>query len=191
MAINIYTMGETGHGKTTLTAAIMYCLGAAYPNLQEGAISGADASGVSRETYATPANRYAHADGPCSQREAILLRDPMDIGLLVVAASDGPMPGTRDAIASAKKAGVSNLVVFLNKSDVVGDAELCELVEMEVRDLLSSQKYAGDDIAVVTGSATAALASAGTPDDPKAASIFALVDAIDKSASSVSSNLSR
>jgi elongation factor Tu len=182
MAINIYTMGETGHGKTTLTAAIMYCLDVAYPTLQEGGPAGADTSGVSRETYSTPAHQYTHADCPVSQRDAMLAASPkMDVGIVVISASDGPMPGTRDSLASARNAGVSNLVVFLNKSDLVPDVDLLELIEMEVRELVSSQKFPGDSVPVVVGSAMDALGSSGTREDPKAATVFALVDAIDKS----------
>jgi len=181
MAVTICTIGAAGHGKTTLTAAIMYCLGVAYPTLQDGSIAGADASGVSREAYATPAHEYAHVDCPASQRDAMFAGLPkMDAAILVVSATDGPMPGTRDSIATARKAGIANLAVYLNKSDLLADPEMLELIELEVRELLGSQGYPGDSLPVITGSATEALASAGTPDDPKASTVFALVAAVEK-----------
>ena len=182
MAVNIYTMGETAHGKTTLTAAIAYCLGTAYANLQDGAEpSAADGRGVSHLTYATPANTFAHSDCAAAVTDTMLaVSTKMDVGILLVSASDGPMPGTRDALASARKHGVSNIVVFLNKTDLVDDEALLELIEMEIRELLSSQKYPGDDVPVIAGSALGALSSAGTQDDPKAKTIFALMDAVDK-----------
>jgi elongation factor Tu len=181
MAVTICTIGAAGHGKTTLTAAIMYCLGVAYPTLQSDSIAGADASGVSHETYATPAHEYAHADGPASQRDAMVAGLPkVDAAILVVSATDGPMPGTRDSIATARKAGIANLAVYLNKSDLLADPEMLELIELEVRDLLGSQGYSGDSLPVIAGSATEALASSGTPNDPKASTVFALVAAIEK-----------
>jgi elongation factor Tu len=180
MAVNIYTTGAPGHGKTTLTAAIMYCLGTEYASLNGSAAGGADSSGVARESYATAAHQYAHADCPDAGCAAMLASSPkMNVALLVVAAEDGPRKETVDAIARAKAAGVERVAVFLGKADLVPDEELLELVEMEIRELLGSHGYRGDSIPVVSGSATAVLASQGTRADKTAASVFALMDAID------------
>jgi elongation factor Tu len=181
MAVNIYTTGGAGDGKTTLSAAIMFCLGTEYPNLNASEATGADGSGIARESYATPAHQYSHTDAPAAGCDAMLSSSPkMDVALLVISAEDGPQQGTVDAIVRAKAAGVPGVVVYLNKCDRVPDEELLELVEMEIRELLGSRGYPGDDVSVVTGSATNALTSSGARADAKAASIFALVDAIDK-----------
>jgi elongation factor Tu len=181
MAVNIYTTGGAGDGKTTLSAAFMFCLGSEYPNLNGSPVAGADGSGVARESCATPAHRYAMTDAPASGCAAMLASSPkMDVALLVVAANEGPQKGTVAAIDGAKAAGVPGIVVYFSKCDLVPDEELLELLELEIRELLSSRGYSGDDLSVVSGNAKDALTSSGSRTDKKAASIFALADAIDK-----------
>src|SRR3982751_2350908 len=166
---NIGTIGHVDHGKTTLTAAITLVLS------KKGgakAMSYADidaapeekARGITINTahveYETPARHYAHVDCPGHAdyvKNMITGAAQMDGGILVVSAADGPMPQTREHILLARQVGVPALVVFMNKVDMVDDAELLDLVEMEVRELLSSYDFPGDDIPIVKGSALAAL----------------------------------
>ena len=167
--VNIGTIGHVDHGKTTLTAAITMTL-AAMGQAQARKYADIDAApeekarGITINTahveYETDSRHYAHVDCPGHAdyvKNMITGAAQMDGGILVVSAADGPMPQTREHILLAKQVGVPNLVVFLNKKDMVDDDELLELVELEVRDLLSSYDFPGDDIPVVIGSGLLAL----------------------------------
>ena len=162
--VNIGTIGHVDHGKTTLTAAITKQFGEfqAYDEI-DGAPEG-KARGITISTahveYETDARHYAHVDCPGHAdyvKNMITGAAQMDGAILVVNAADGPMPQTREHILLARQVGVPALVVFLNKVDQVDDDELLELVEMEVRELLTSYEFPGDDIPIVKGSALAAL----------------------------------
>ncbi|POF31571.1 elongation factor Tu [Roseibium marinum] len=167
--VNIGTIGHVDHGKTTLTAAITMTLaetgGATAKAYDE--IDGAPeekARGITISTahveYETENRHYAHVDCPGHAdyvKNMITGAAQMDGGILVVSAADGPMPQTREHILLARQVGVPALVVFMNKVDQVDDEELIELVEMEIRELLSSYEYPGDDIPIVKGSALAAV----------------------------------
>ncbi len=162
--VNIGTIGHVDHGKTTLTAAITMTL-AALGQAQARKYADIDAApeekarGITINTahveYETAGRHYAHVDCPGHAdyvKNMITGAAQMDGGILVVSAADGPMPQTREHILLAKQVGVPNLVVFLNKEDMVDDEELMELVELEVRELLSSYDFPGDDIPIVKGS---------------------------------------
>ena len=167
--INVGTIGHVDHGKTTLTAAITKVLSAkgfaqytSYDNIdkapeeRERGITIA----TSHVEYESEARHYAHVDCPGHAdyvKNMITGAAQMDGAILVVSAADGPMPQTREHILLARQVGVPYIVVYLNKTDMVDDAELLELVEMEVRDLLSSYDFPGDDIPIVKGSALKAL----------------------------------
>src|SRR6478735_2632098 len=166
--VNIGTIGHVDHGKTTLTAAITMTMAKIYGG---NAKSYADidsapeekARGITINTahveYTTAARHYAHVDCPGHAdyvKNMITGAAQMDGAILVVAATDGPMPQTREHILLARQVGVPALVVFMNKIDIA-DAELADLVEMEIRELLSKYKYPGDDIPIVKGSALAAV----------------------------------
>ncbi|XTZ20640.1 MAG: elongation factor Tu, partial [cyanobacterium endosymbiont of Rhopalodia fuxianensis] len=167
--VNIGTVGHVDHGKTTLTAAITMTLAAAgsakarsYEEID--AAPEEKARGITINTahveYETPKRHYAHVDCPGHAdyvKNMITGAAQMDGGILVVSAADGPMPQTREHILLAKQVGVPSLVVFLNKEDQVDDEELLELVELEVRELLSEYDFPGDDIPIVTGSALMAV----------------------------------
>jgi len=167
--VNIGTIGHVDHGKTTLTAAITITLaktgGAtakAYADID--AAPEEKARGITINTahveYETPARHYAHVDCPGHAdyvKNMITGAAQMDGAILVCSAADGPMPQTREHILLARQVGVPALVVFLNKVDMVDDEELLELVEMEVRELLSSYNFPGDDIPIIKGSALAAV----------------------------------
>ena len=162
--VNIGTIGHVDHGKTTLTAAITKSFGdfKAYDEI-DGAPE-ERARGITISTahveYETDARHYAHVDCPGHAdyvKNMITGAAQMDGAILVVNAADGPMPQTREHILLARQVGVPALVVFLNKVDQVDDEELLELVEMEVRELLSSYEFPGDDIPIIAGSALAAL----------------------------------
>src|ERR687894_1853252 len=168
--VNIGTIGHVDHGKTTLTAAITKVLGKNNPKVQFVAFDQIDkapeekARGITIATahveYETKNRHYAHVDCPGHAdyvKNMITGAAQMDGGILVVAATDGPMPQTREHILLARQVGVPYLVVFMNKVDLVDDEELLELVEMEVRELLSSYDFPGDDIPFVVGSALKAL----------------------------------
>ena len=187
--VNVGTIGHVDHGKTTLTAAITLALskkGQAdfvpfdaidkAPEERERGITIATA----HVEYETDNRHYAHVDCPGHAdyvKNMITGAAQMDGAILVVSAADGPMPQTREHILLARQVGVPYIVVYLNKVDQVDDDELKELVELEVRELLSSYDFPGDEIPVVQGSALAAL---NNPDDPEATqSISALMDAID------------
>ncbi len=191
--VNIGTIGHVDHGKTTLTAAItMYC--AAKGLAQKMRYDEIDkapeekARGITINTahveYETATRHYAHVDCPGHAdyvKNMITGEAQMDGAILVVAATDGPMPQTREHILLARQVGVPYIIVFLNKTDQVDDEELLELVEMEVRDLLSQYEFPGDDTPIIKGSALKALeaASEGKVDDPACACIQELLDAID------------
>jgi len=188
--VNIGTIGHVDHGKTTLTAAITIVLaktgGAtakAYADID--AAPEEKARGITINTahveYETANRHYAHVDCPGHAdyvKNMITGAAQMDGGILVCSAADGPMPQTREHILLARQVGVPALVVFLNKVDMVDDAELLELVEMEVRDLLSSYNFPGDDIPIVKGSALAAVENR----DPEIGenAILALMKAVDE-----------
>ncbi len=167
--VNIGTIGHVDHGKTTLTAAITMTLSAlgqakAKKYDEIDAAPEEKARGITINTahveYETATRHYAHVDCPGHAdyvKNMITGAAQMDGGILVVSAADGPMPQTREHILLAKQVGVPSLVVFLNKEDMVDDAELLELVELEVRELLSSYDFPGDDIPIVTGSGLKAL----------------------------------
>jgi len=169
--VNIGTIGHVDHGKTTLTAAITKVLADKYPDLNEArAFDQVDNApeekergitiNVSHVEYQTEKRHYAHVDAPGHAdyiKNMITGAAQMDGAILVVAATDGPMPQTREHVLLARQVGVPYIVVALNKSDMVDDEELLELVEMEVRELLSSQEFDGDDAPVIRVSALKAL----------------------------------
>ena len=189
--VNIGTIGHVDHGKTTLTAAITIFLsktgGAVAKAYDE--IDGAPEEkerGITISTahveYETQKRHYAHVDCPGHAdyvKNMITGAAQMDGAILVVSAADGPMPQTREHILLAKQVGVPSLVVYLNKIDQVEDEELLELVEMEVRELLSSYDFPGDDIPIIKGSALKAVE--GDSSDIGEGSIKALMDAVDSS----------
>ncbi|MBU6170698.1 MAG: elongation factor Tu [Verrucomicrobia bacterium] len=185
--VNIGTIGHVDHGKTTLTAAITNTL-AEKGMAQAKNYADIDAAPEERERgitintahveYETAKRHYAHVDCPGHAdyvKNMITGAAQMDGAILVVSAADGPMPQTREHILLARQVGVPALVVFMNKVDLVDDAELLDLVEMEVRDLLSSYEFPGDDIPIVKGSAKAALDG----DAAQKENIMKLMDAVD------------
>ncbi|MEQ9554002.1 MAG: elongation factor Tu [Coleofasciculus sp. G3-WIS-01] len=195
--VNIGTIGHVDHGKTTLTAAITMTLAASgqatakkYEEID--AAPEEKARGITINTahveYETANRHYAHVDCPGHAdyvKNMITGAAQMDGAILVVSAADGPMPQTREHILLAKQVGVPNLVVFLNKKDMVDDDELLELVELEVRELLSDYEFDGDKIPIVAGSALKALDSlTANPtikkgDDEWVDQIYALMDEVD------------
>jgi elongation factor Tu len=190
--VNIGTTGHVDHGKTTLTAAIINCLATENSNIQKRNVDDIDNApeekergitiAISHQEYETAKRHYAHVDCPGHAdyiKNMITGAAQMDGAILVVSAADGPMPQTREHILLMKQVGVPYIVVFLNKVDQVDDEELLELVEMEVRELLSSYEFPGDDIPIIRGSGLKALQSSGKRDDPDAAPVFALMDAVD------------
>jgi len=168
--INIGTIGHVDHGKTTLTSAITRCLKSTGLNVEERTFDSIDNAPEEKERgitiaiahveYETVNRHYAHVDCPGHAdyvKNMITGAAQMDGAILVVSAADGPMPQTREHILLARQVGVPYIVVFLNKVDMVDDPELIELVEMEVRDLLTEYEYPGDEIPVVKGSALKAM----------------------------------
>jgi elongation factor Tu len=168
--VNVGTIGHVDHGKTTLTAAITKVLAKHNPKIQVRAFDSIDnapeekARGITIATahveYETANRHYAHVDCPGHAdyvKNMITGAAQMDGAILVVAATDGPMPQTREHILLARQVGVPAMVVFMNKVDAVDDEELLELVELEVRELLSAYEFPGDDIPVIRGSALGAL----------------------------------
>jgi elongation factor Tu len=168
--VNIGTIGHVDHGKTTLTAAITKVLAKHNPKIAVREFDSIDnapeekARGITIATahveYETPNRHYAHVDCPGHAdyvKNMITGAAQMDGAILVVAATDGPMPQTREHILLARQVGVPAMVVFMNKADAVDDEELLELVELEVRELLSAYEFPGDDIPVIKGSALGAL----------------------------------
>jgi elongation factor Tu len=196
--VNIGTIGHVDHGKTTLTAAITATLSlsgnsAAKSYADIDAAPEERARGITINTahveYETESRHYAHVDCPGHAdyvKNMITGAAQMDGAILVVSAADGPMPQTREHILLSKQVGVPDIVVFLNKEDQVDDAELLELVELEVRELLSAYDFPGDDIPICPGSALQALeAISANPetkrgDNPWVDKIFALMDAVDE-----------
>jgi elongation factor Tu len=190
--VNIGTTGHVDHGKTTLTAAIINCLATENANIQKRNVDDIDNApeekergitiAISHQEYETAVRHYAHVDCPGHAdyiKNMITGAAQMDGAILVVSGTDGPMPQTREHILLMKQVGVPYIVVFINKVDLVDDPELLELVEMEVRELLTKQGFNGDDCPVIMGSATKALNSSGKRDDPDAAPVFKLMDAVD------------
>ena len=190
--VNIGTIGHVDHGKTTTTAAITKWLGllgkaqfTAYDQI-DGAPE-EKARGITINTahveYETENRHYAHVDCPGHAdyvKNMITGAAQMDGAILVVSAADGPMPQTREHILLARQVGVKYIVVYLNKCDMVDDPELLELVEMEVRDLLSSYDFPGDEIPIVKGSSLKVLESGATdPNAPEYACMKELMDAVD------------
>ena len=187
--VNVGTIGHVDHGKTTLTAALTKILSAKYggdvktfddidnaPEERERGITIATA----HVEYETEARHYAHVDCPGHAdyvKNMITGAAQMDGAILVVSAADGPMPQTREHILLARQVGVPYMVVYLNKADMVDDAELLELVEMEVRDLLSMYEFPGDDTPIITGSALKALE--GDDTEQGEGSIMQLAEALD------------
>ena len=187
--VNIGTIGHVDHGKTTLTAAITKVLatrgGAEFkgydqidnaPEERERGITIA----TSHVEYETDKRHYAHVDCPGHAdyvKNMITGAAQMDGAILVVSAADGPMPQTREHILLARQVGVPHMVVFLNKADMVDDAELLELVELEIRELLSSYDFPGDDIPIIKGSALKALN--GDKDELGEESVLKLMEAVD------------
>ncbi|HSK95331.1 MAG TPA: GTP-binding protein, partial [Euzebyales bacterium] len=167
---NIGTIGHIDHGKTTLTAAITNVLHKHNPDVSFTPFDQIDKAPEERERgitisvshveYETENRHYAHVDCPGHAdyvKNMITGAAQMDGAILVVSAADGPMPQTREHVLLARQVGVPSIVVFLNKADMVDDEELLELVELEVRELLSSYEFDGDNIPVITGSALGAL----------------------------------
>jgi elongation factor Tu len=195
--VNIGTVGHVDHGKTTLTAAITMTLAALGQAVAKGydQIDNAPeekARGITINTahveYETEKRHYAHVDCPGHAdyvKNMITGAAQMDGGILVVAATDGPMPQTREHILLAKQVGVPSLVVFLNKEDLMDDEELLELVELELRELLTSYDFPGDDIPIIKGSGLQALeAMTANPktqrgDNKWVDKIYELMDAVD------------
>ncbi len=182
--VNIGTIGHVDHGKTTLTAAITKYFGEFQAYDRIDAAPEEKARGITIATahveYETEARHYAHVDCPGHAdyvKNMITGAAQMDGAILVVSAADGPMPQTREHILLARQVGVPALVVFLNKVDQVDDEELLELVELEVRELLSVYEFPGDDIPVVSGSALAAME--GTDEATGEARVRQLMDAVD------------
>jgi elongation factor Tu len=195
--VNIGTIGHVDHGKTTLTAAITMTLAAIGDSKAKkydeiDAAPEEKARGITINTahveYQTPARHYAHVDCPGHAdyvKNMITGAAQMDGGILVVAATDGPMPQTKEHILLAKQVGVPSLVVFLNKEDLMDDPELLELVELELRELLSEYDFPGDDIPIIIGSGVKALeAMTANPklirgENEWVDKIYALMDAVD------------
>jgi elongation factor Tu len=187
--VNVGTIGHVDHGKTTLTAAITTILSKKFGGEAKGydQIDSAPeekARGITINTahveYETANRHYAHVDCPGHAdyvKNMITGAAQMDGAILVVSAADGPMPQTREHILLARQVGVPYIVVFMNKADMVDDAELLELVEMEVRELLSKYDFPGDDLPLIKGSALKALE--GDQSEIGEPAIFALADALD------------
>ena len=187
--VNVGTIGHVDHGKTTLTAALTRVLSAKFGG-ESKAFDEIDNAPEERERgitiatahveYETENRHYAHVDCPGHAdyvKNMITGAAQMDGAILVVSAADGPMPQTREHILLARQVGVPHIVVYLNKADMVDDPELLELVEMEVRELLDSYEFPGDDTPIITGSALKALE--GDESDLGAGSIHKLAEALD------------
>jgi len=188
--VNIGTIGHIDHGKTTLTAAITKVLHDKYPTLnQASAFDQIDKAPEERQRgitisiahveYQTEKRHYAHVDCPGHAdyiKNMITGAAQMDGAILVVAATDGPMPQTREHVLLARQVGVPYIVVALNKADMVDDEEIMELVELEVRELLSSQEFPGDDLPIVRVSALKALEG----DEEWGKTVLELMDAVDE-----------
>src|SRR5512136_1329056 len=195
--VNVGTIGHVDHGKTTLTAAMTFIAQqkgwAKYISYDEVAKASEsqgrrDATKIltiatSHVEYSTEKRHYAHVDCPGHAdyvKNMITGAAQMDGAILVVSAADGPMPQTREHILLARQVGVPYIVVFLNKVDMVDDPELLDLVELEVRELLKSYQFPGDEIPVVRGSALKAMDGSGKIDAPESKAIVELMAAVDK-----------
>ncbi|MDG1989715.1 MAG: elongation factor Tu [Dehalococcoidia bacterium] len=189
---NVGTIGHVDHGKTTLTAAITKALSLkgmadfsafeAIDNAPEEKERGITIA-ISHVEYQTENRHYAHVDCPGHAdyiKNMITGAAQMDGAILVVAAPDGPMPQTREHLLLARQVEVPNIVVFLNKCDVMEDEELLELVEMELRELLAQYEFDGDNVTIIRGSALKALEAPDDPNDPAYAPIYELMEAVDK-----------
>jgi elongation factor Tu len=190
--INVGTIGHVDHGKTTLTAAILHSLKLAGQNVREEKVEDIDnapeerARGITialhHSEYETEKRHYAHVDAPGHAdyiKNMITGAAQMDGAVLVVSASDGPMPQTREHILLARQVGVPNIIVFLNKVDTADDAELVDLVETEIRELLSKYEYPGDTTPIIRGSALKAL-EATSVEDPWVQKVLELTKALDE-----------
>jgi elongation factor Tu len=188
--VNVGTIGHVDHGKTTLTAALTKCVAEKFGG-EKFAFADIDNAPEERERgitiatshveYQSDKRHYAHVDCPGHAdyvKNMITGAAQMDGAILVVSAADGPMPQTREHIVLARQVGVPHIVVFLNKADMVDDAELLELVEMEVRDLLNSYEFPGDDTPIVAGSALKALE--GDTSDIGVPAVLKLVETMDE-----------
>ena len=189
--VNIGTIGHVDHGKTTLTAAITMALAKKFggevkrydeidnaPEERERGIT----INTAHVEYETEKRHYAHVDCPGHAdyvKNMITGAAQMDGAILVIAATDGPMAQTREHVLLARQVGVPALVVFLNKCDQLDDPELLELVEMEVRDLLNSYDFPGDEIPIIRGSALKAVEAEGDPNNEATKCVFELMDAVD------------
>jgi elongation factor Tu len=192
--VNIGTIGHIDHGKTTLTAAITRVLGKSNPKVKFRSFDSIDNApeekargitiAVAHIEYETPNRHYAHVDCPGHAdyiKNMITGAAQMDGAILVVAAPDGPMPQTREHVLLARQVEVPAMVVFLNKVDMMDDPELLELVELELRDLLTSQKFPGETTPIVRGSALKALESTSEdPNAPEYACIWELLRVVDE-----------
>ena len=189
--VNIGTIGHVDHGKTTLTSAITKHLASKNSSIEFRSFDSIDNAPEEKERgitiavahveYETDKRHYAHVDCPGHAdyiKNMVTGAAQMDGAILVVSAADGPMPQTREHILLARQVGVPAIVVFLNKVDQLDDPELLELVELEVRELLSSYDFPGDDIPVITGSALKA-GESEDPDSEEAKCIFELMEAVD------------
>ena len=188
---NIGTIGHVDHGKTTLTAAITMCMGKkfggevrAYDEIDNAPEE--KARGITINTshveYESANRHYAHVDCPGHAdyvKNMITGAAQMDGAILVIAATDGPMAQTYEHVLLARQVGVPAIVVFMNKVDQLDDPELLELVEMEIRDLLSKYDFPGDDTPIIPGSALKAVEAEGNPDNPDTKPIFDLMEAVD------------
>ena len=190
--VNVGTIGHVDHGKTTLTAAITMVLsnlsGSEYIKTYEEIDAAPEEKerGITINTahveYETENRHYAHVDCPGHAdyiKNMITGAAQMDGAILVVSAADGPMPQTREHVLLARQVNVPSLVVYLNKADMVDDEELLELVELEVRELLTEYEFPGDDIPVISGSALEAMESGGDPNAEACQSILELMEACD------------
>lgn len=187
--VNVGTIGHVDHGKTTLTAAVTMVLAKKYGGeakdfAQIDSAPEEKARGITINTshveYETETRHYAHVDCPGHAdyvKNMITGAAQMDGAILVVSAADGPMPQTREHILLARQVGVPHIIVYMNKADMVDDAELLELVEMEIRELLTKYNFPGDDTPIVVGSALKALE--GDQSDIGEPSIYKLADALD------------
>ncbi len=189
--VNVGTIGHVDHGKTTLTAAITMVLTNKFggekrsyadidnaPEERERGIT----INTSHVEYQTDKRHYAHVDCPGHAdyvKNMITGAAQMDGAILVIAATDGPMAQTREHVLLARQVGVPGIVVFMNKVDQLDDEELLELVEMEIRELLSSYDFPGDDLPIIKGSALKAVEAEGNPDAPECACILELMEAVD------------
>jgi elongation factor Tu len=191
--VNVGTIGHVDHGKTTLTSAITKCLKSQGQDVEERSFDSIDNAPEEKERgitiaiahveYQTENRHYAHVDCPGHAdyiKNMITGAAQMDGAILVVSAADGPMPQTREHILLARQVGVPAMVVYLNKADMVDDPELLELVEMEVRELLTEYEFPGDEIPVIAGSALQAMeCGCGNRECKACSSVMELMDAVD------------